>query len=206
MGEDQARHRIHLGDYWIGKYLVTNAQFERFVNETKYQGKQDWRSEFTPGKERHPVVNVTWHDALAFCKWAGVTLPSEAEWEKAARGTDGLTYPWGNQWDAGRCNVAGRGTTPVDQYPNGMSPYGCYDMAGNAQEWTRSHDKEYPYDPDDGREVLDAPDSVDRVLRGGAFGYYVDDVRCANRVRGRSYYRSFNVGVRVVASPFISRL
>ena len=169
MGEDQS---IHLGDYWIGKYPVTNAQFERFVNETKYQCKQDWRSEFTPGKERHPVVNVTWHDALAFCKWAGVTLPSEAEWEKAARGTDGLTYPWGNQWDAGRCNVAELGTTPVDQYPNGMSPYGCYDMVGNAQEWTRSHDKEYPYDPDDGREVLVLrPKSFD--MFSGNLDFYV---------------------------------
>ena len=204
MGEDQARHRIHLGDYWIGKYLVTNAQFERFVNETKYQGKQDWRSEFTPGKERHPVKNVTWYDALVFCKWAGVTLPSEAEWEKAARGTDGLTYPWGNQWDTGRCNVAGRGTTPVDQYPNGMSPYGCSDMAGNVQEWTRSHYKEYPYDPDDGREVLDAPDSVGRVLRGGSDRYSKHGVRCAYRNWIDPGHRYDYVGFRVVASPFTS--
>jgi formylglycine-generating enzyme required for sulfatase activity len=122
-------------------------------------------------------VYVTWHDAMAYCRWlARVTgrayrLPSEAEWEKAARGTDGRIWPWGNKWDSKRCNSREGGpgnTTPVGQYsPQGDSPYGCVDMAGNVWEWTLSLLKDYPYDPKDGRE--DAQAEGRRRLRGGAF-------------------------------------
>jgi formylglycine-generating enzyme required for sulfatase activity len=132
------------------------------------------------------VVLVSWHDAVAYCNWlAEVTgkpyhLPSEAEWEKGGRGSDGRIYPWGNQWDAKRCNSeegSKGGTTPVGAYPHGASPHGLLDMAGNVWEWTRSLWGEdwqkpsfkYPYDPDDGREDLNAPASVCRVLRGGSW-------------------------------------
>jgi formylglycine-generating enzyme required for sulfatase activity len=159
------------------------------------------------------VVNVSWYDAMAYCRWLeerlqvpgstlnvwregqlgtlnlkpgtfAVRLPSEAEWEKGARGTDGRIYPWGDQWDAARCN-AEKGlsgdTTPVGAYPNGASPYGVLDMAGNVWEWTRSLEKSYPYDPDDGREDPEAAGA--RVVRGGAFLDGARFVRCAVRDR-----------------------
>jgi len=172
---ERPKHTVVLPNYWIGKYPVTNAQFARFVEETGYK-VTEWRSQFGPGKARHPAVWVNWHDALAFCKWAGMGLPSEAEWEKAARGTDGRTYPWGNQWEAGRCNCVCLRTSPVDEYPQGVSPYGCFDMAGNVREWTRSLYRPYPYDLHDGREVPDGQDGTifathtHRVLRGGYWG------------------------------------
>lgn len=145
------------------------------------------------------MVNVSWHDALAYCAWLSqvtgrhIILPSEAEWEKAARGDrDKRQYPWGDKFEATRCNsdaLGLGGTTPVGIFPKGASPWGCLDMAGNVWEWTRSlWGKElsepefgYPYDPTDGREDLKAPDDVYRVLRGGAFCYNQYNVRCAVR-------------------------
>jgi formylglycine-generating enzyme required for sulfatase activity len=169
--DERSLHRVYLDNYWIDKYPVTNAQFQRFVSETGYRA-QDWRSEFTPGKENHPVTNVQDWDAIVFCEWAGKRLPNEAEWEKAARGTDGRVYPWGNQWDGSRCNVSGRGTTPVDQFPNSVSPYGCYDMAGNVLEWCADwyeYEKFYTKFSDE----LPNPTSPSRkhchVLRGGSW-------------------------------------
>jgi len=163
--DEQPQHTLYLPDYYLAKTPVTNAQYAAFVQVT-YRQPGGWKGGKPPsGKEDHPVVNVSWHDAVAYCNWlAEVTgkpyrLPSEAEWEKGARGTDGRIYPWGNRWDAKRCNTgeSGKeGTTPVGAYPEGASPYGLLDMAGNVWEWTRSVYKSYPYDPDDGREDLQA--------------------------------------------------
>jgi formylglycine-generating enzyme required for sulfatase activity len=227
MGSDKGRdpqardvelpqHEVTLPGYWIGRYPVTVAQFRAFVEASGHRPK-DPKS--LKGPDDHPVVYVTWYDTLAFCRWlserAGlpVTLPSEAEWEKAARGTDGRIYPWSDEPpDETRCNfgdLAG-GTTPVGHYsPQGDSPYGCADMAGNVWEWTRSlweestgkPDFRYPYDPGDGREDLEAGREVRRVLRGGAFDSLVRYVRCAFRYRSYPYYRRRYRGFRVVASP-----
>jgi formylglycine-generating enzyme required for sulfatase activity len=147
-------------------------------------------------KPNRPVVGVTWYEAVAYCNWLTeklrregkigegeeVRLPTEAEWEKAARGTDGRWWPWGNEWDEGRANTSEGGVhefTPVGIYPSGVSPFGVFDMAGNVWEWTSSLYKPYPYEADDGREDQDRDGS--RVIRGGSWLNPQDLARCASR-------------------------
>lgn len=145
-------HQVQVADFKIDKFEVTNADFKKFVDATGYKsdaeksGDKPW-SAFAEGKDNHPVVKVSWNDAGAFCKWAGKRMPTEAEWEKAARGTDGLAYPWGNDWDPKKVNGKDsglRGTTAVGSYPAGASPLGVMDMAGNVWEWTGSVADHYP--------------------------------------------------------------
>lgn len=163
------------------------------------------------GRELHPVVNVTWQDALTFCTWAGVRLPSEAQWEKAARGRDGRNFPWGNAApDLTRCNYDRTidDTSPVGTFPDGDSPYGVADMAGNVLEWTRSNwgsnfaypEYCYPYIATDGREDQNAGRKVLRVLRGGAFNMSEACVRCAFRTSGNITRGRPNIGFRVIWS------
>jgi formylglycine-generating enzyme required for sulfatase activity len=227
------QHQISLPQYWIARYPVTVAQFKAFLEDTGYRGAY---ADSIQGPLNHPVVNVSWHHAIAYSKWLTeqlrrcedtpeplatglrqegwrVTLPSEVEWEKAARGSDGRIYPWGNEFDPVRANTEeiGEGSTSaVGSYPSGTSPYGCLDMAGNVWEWTRSlWEKEvfgpefkYPYNPDDGREDMEAPDRVPRVLRGGAFLYLSRrDLRCANRLRNYPNNRGWLFGFRTVVLP-----
>jgi len=181
-GEGQKVNLEH--GFWIDRFPVTNAQFCRFLNEkgNREEGGGEWvdlkrsrirqhGSQFTveSGYEEHPVVCVSWYGASSYAQWAGKRLPSEEEWEKAARGVDGRRYPWGDDWDPARCNTteAGPGTTtPVHAYPQGMSPYGCYDMAGNVWEWTAS---------------LYTTGQDWRVLRGGCWYYDRDLAACAFR-------------------------
>jgi serine/threonine-protein kinase len=230
MGSDEAKdpqaysdelpqHLVTLPGYYIGRDPVTVARFRAFVEASGHRPAGGSRC--LEGPDDHPVVDVTWHDALAYCRWLGertglpVTLPSEAEWEKAARGTAGRIYPWGDEPpDESMCNFAGNvgETTPVGRYsPQGDSPYGCADMAGNVWEWTRSlwgenfrsPEFRYPYDPGDGREDLEAADWFPRVLRGGAFYGYQGGVRCAYRngssPSDRSKYYGFRYVVTLVA-------
>jgi formylglycine-generating enzyme required for sulfatase activity len=201
------QHRVHLPDYHIARTPTTNAQYAAFVEASGYEAPNHWEGRKPPdGKEDQPVAYISWRDAMAYCKWLsqkkGQTyrLPSEAEWEKAARGTDGLIYPWGDEWEAGRCNSSesGRGdATLVDAYLDGASPYGILDMAGNVWEWTASLYRPYPYDPGDGREDLRRVGEK-RVLRGGAFYSGARRVRCAYRDSGEVYDGRGNYGFRVV--------
>ena len=135
----EENERIHRPEYAIAKAPVTNAQYKAFVETTGHEAPFHWKKgEIPSGKEDHPVVHVNWHDATAFCQWAGCRLPTEREWEKGARGTDGREYPWGDRWEKDRCNnssVLGGDKTPVGRYPSGASPYGLLDMAGNVWEW-----------------------------------------------------------------------
>jgi len=180
-------HEADLPAFMIDKFEVTNADFAVFVEAAGYEtyaekeGRTGWRAAYTEGKDSHPVVYVTFDDALAYCTWAGKRLPSEAEWEKAARGPEGFLFPWGNDWDSTQANVKEsglRGTAAVGSYPpNG---YGLCDMAGNVWEWVDS-----PYEAYPGSDYQDSKYSPDlRGLRGG--GWFDDEgqVRAANRNAG----------------------
>ena len=197
--DEKPVHKVDLDTFYVARYPVTNAQWACFVAATGREPPKHWPDGVCPpDKATHPVVYVTWYDAKAYAKWAGLQLVSEAQWEKAARG--GLQipnpqspisnlqsqislvdnpnpkrrFPWGHKFDKNKCNTSEsgmRGTTPVGRYsPQGDSPYGVADMAGNVWEWTRSLYKEYPYQANDGR--ADAEVSGRRVLRGGSFGDY----------------------------------
>jgi formylglycine-generating enzyme required for sulfatase activity len=187
--EETPQHEVNLPAFRMGQYPVTNAQYAEFIKREKQQEppkKTGWFLREPPAdKLHHPVVGVSWTDAQAYCRWlSGQTgriyrLPTEAEWEKAARGTEGRLYPWGNEWIAGRCNFGSDDTTPVTAFPEGVSPYACYDILGNVQEWTStlwgSDPKEnafpYPYRAGDGREESNPAHlhRVYRVYRGGSF-------------------------------------
>lgn len=143
--------KVNLPAFWIDKYEVTGKEMLDFAVETGYTGEgaregKDWRLFVTPEKAYNPVVYVTWDDAAAYCKWRGKRLPTEQEWEKAARGTDGRKYPWGNEWKTGLANTYEEGlgaSAAVGKYEGDVSPFGVHDMLGNVQEWTASWYKAY---------------------------------------------------------------
>jgi formylglycine-generating enzyme required for sulfatase activity len=222
--DEQPQHLLYLPDYYLAKTPVTNAQYAAFMQAIRYtqrryliMGKppRHWIKGKPPsGKEDHPVVHVCWYDALAYCRWLSevtgksYSLPSEAEWEKAARGADGRIYPWGDHWDATRCNSkeGDQGnTTPVGAYPEGASPYRLLDMTGNVWEWTRSVWGHYPY-PTGLREQaryekLTGERNAPCVLRGGALNHLRRHMRCAYRHWGRSTLSDRSFGFRVVMHP-----
>lgn len=197
--DEQPQHRLYLSEFYIGKYPVTNEQYAVFVKAAKHKAprhwKQGWKQSKIPvGKENHPVVNVSWDDAAAFCQWLSQAsgrvfrLPTEAEWEKAARGTDGRLYPWGNQWDKSNLNSSEVGpgdTTPVGRYsPSGDSSYGVGDMCGNVWEWCTDwyDEKEYQRWPTTvAKDPAGPKQGGGRVLRGGSFSSDQDFARCACR-------------------------
>jgi len=214
--QEKPIHTVDVPEFWISRVPITNAQYKLFADAMEYKTPGHWDGGQIPKRlDSHPVVNVSWHDALAYCRWLSdvlrkpVTLPSEAEWEKAARGMqDAREYPWGDEFDATKCNtweLGLRQTTPVGIFSNGASPYGCLDMVGNVWEWTRSEYRPYPYVPEDGRENTDSKES--RVLRGGSWGDNDDDARCAYRSRSRPDDRFDLIGFRVcVGSAPVSTL
>lgn len=155
---DTPEHKVSLPAYKMDKYLVTNAQYALFVAKTGHRPPLNWSNgRFAQGKQMYPVTMVSWYDANDYAKWVGKRLPTEAEWEKAARGTDGRRWPWGNQMDPSLLNTyySVGDTTPVTRYKNGVSPYGLMDMAGNVNEWTTDDFAPYP--------GTDAPDKLFKV-------------------------------------------
>jgi formylglycine-generating enzyme required for sulfatase activity len=226
--DEPPQDEVTLPRYFIGRYPVTVGQFQAFVEAS---GDRPEDEDALRGLANHPVVRVSWHEARRYCDWLTqqlrawegtpeplasllrhkawqVLLPSEAEWEKAARGTAGRLYPWGNEPASNRANYADTGINTISAvgcFPAGASPYGVQDMSGNVWEWTRSLWGEY-CSPGDvqvhaRREDVQAPDDQDRVLRGGAFDHNRRHVRCAYRNRYNPVSRNLSIGFRVVVLP-----
>jgi len=168
--DDEAPEYIEsVETFHIDLHEVTNANYHLFASATKREFPYHWSEGNIPaGKEDHPVIYVSWHDANAYCKWSGKRLPTEQEWEKAARGENGNIYPWGNEWSLDKSNNPYKGSTgtqPVGSYPEGRSPYGLYNMSGNVWEWVDSF-----YLPHPGNTIPRAEYGKDkRVLKGGSW-------------------------------------
>lgn len=194
--QDQPEHKVTLPAYKIDKYPITNAQYALFVASTGHKAPLHWvNGKIPPGLELHPVTMVTWYDAKDYATWAGKRLPTEAEWERAARGTDGRRWPWGNKMDPSRLNTYAQvgSTTKVTDYPSGASPDGVMDMAGDVSDWVA--DNFLPYTgsnaPDDmfWAKALKKPKGSETTLVG-AGGNMVDFVNTDQRykvLRGGSW-------------------
>ncbi len=216
-------HTVYLDAYWIDKYEVTNAQFKKCVDAGTCTAPTtcDWGEPTYQDADKagHPVVCVDWENARKYCEWAEKRLPTEAEWEKAARGTDGRTYPWGNEFDGSKVNFCDKNcefdhkdvayddgytrTAPVGSYPSGASPYNARDMAGNVWEWVVDwYDSGYYSEAAASQANPQGPVSGDyRVVRGGSWGGDVDGVRSARRGRYNPDNRVVSYGFRCAASP-----
>ncbi|MBK6433841.1 MAG: formylglycine-generating enzyme family protein [Anaerolineae bacterium] len=231
--DEKPQHRVTVAGFWIDRTEVTNGQYRKFVDAGGYNQQQYWteagwawkgqNNATQPGcwgdgnfnQAEQPVVCVSWYEAYAYARWAGGRLPSEAEWEKAARGTDGRIYPWGNMWDGTWADFCDKNcqydykdagvddgyttTAPVGSYANGVSPYGVHDLAGNVWEWVSSEYGNYPYKSNDGREDQSSTD-VRRVLRGGCWYHGAWNVRSAASRDRLDPGPATDVGFRV-ASP-----
>lgn len=168
--DDEAPEYIESVDkFYIDLYEVTNADYKKFTHDTKRESPYHWpNGEIPDNKKNYPVIYVNWFDAEQYCKWKGKRLPTEQEWEKAARGESGNIYPWGNSWATDKSNHPYKGsigTEPVGSYPNGKSPYGLYDMSGNVWEWVDSF-----YLPHPGNNINRGEYGKDkRVLKGGSW-------------------------------------
>jgi formylglycine-generating enzyme required for sulfatase activity len=200
--DEAPRHDCDVDAVELAATPVTNEQYAAFLRTTGRAAPIHWGDGTIPeGLERHPVTHVDWHSASEFCAWVGGRLPTEAEWEKGARGGDLRLYPWGDEAPDPRRANAGAGlkhggTTTVGSAPDGASPYGLLDMAGNVWEWVSTAYRPYPYDAGDGRE--DPASDESRVLRGGSFASLTaGHVRCARRSASRPGRRSAHIGFRV---------
>lgn len=202
--DQQPERRLHLDAFYIDRFEVTNREYDKFVRATKFsEVPTHWKDRVVPaGLEDHPVTNITWREALSFALWAGKTLPTESQWEKAARGTEGRLYPWGNDYQKGMANLdvdGAKDSAPVGSFPKDVSPYGVFDMAGNVMEWTLDWYLPYPGNTYNHSKF----GGRFKVLRGNAFKkgghYFLDAYRYAfyrSEVDPDDYFE--NVGFRCV--------
>ena len=238
--DERPQRTVFLSAFRIDRHEVTNVQYAQFVTATGHRSPENPNPAVTlweqgrpvAGSEQHPAVNVGWHDAVAYCQWAGKRLPTEAEWEKAARGTDGRLYPWGNEWDFRRANsasywagrtiafkdgaewkafwVTGEGariskergvkgevlTMPVGSFPEGTSPYGLLDMAGNASEWVQDWFEPYYYSKAPLTDPKGPAGILLKVVRGGSWLKPAKSLRTADRDYGYPDDRPSGTGFR----------
>jgi formylglycine-generating enzyme required for sulfatase activity len=213
--DEKPKHKVELDAFLISKYEVTNAQYHSFVKATNHRLPENccdaryniWKGDaMMPGVEELPVINVSWDDAVAFCKWIGARLPTEAEWEKAARGTDGRLYPWGNDLPSG--NRANYSFDPVsmwegpaslakkDQYEFGKSPYGVFEMAGNVWEWVQDWYDENYYKNSPAKNPKGPEKGEARVMRGASWRNTADMLRASNRHKHAPTERRVYIGIR----------
>ncbi len=206
--DEQPAHRVYLDAYYMDKFEVTVGMYDAFLKAAGMDPPPDWEIMNKAQHQRRPVVNVDWADAATYCKWAGKRLPTEAEWEKAARGTDGRTYPWGNDpptrlhanYGKEKWNDHGA-LVPVGALDDGKSPYGIYDMAGNVWEWTSDwYDKSY-YRNSPAQNPKGAASGETKVVRGGSWFKVPQDLRSASRVDGKRSGRLSGNGFRCAKTP-----
>ncbi|UCE03184.1 MAG: formylglycine-generating enzyme family protein [Candidatus Latescibacterota bacterium] len=206
---------VWLDEFYIDRLEVTNAQYKSFADSVGrlYPNNPIWDDGYFLGKPDHPVINLTYEQAQAYCAWLGKRLPTEAEWEKAARGTDARIYAWGNEWDETRANLWGdehgpdvfRRTAPVGSFPEGASPYGVLDMVGNVWEWCADWFEldYYSRAPDRNPPGPEGPAKW-RVVRGGGFSSPrrpVGDVTTSNRSKNVGTQTIHHLGCRCAWSP-----
>ena len=226
-GREQPKHRVTLPAYLIGRHAVTVGEFRAFIEAGGYRERRYWTAagwawretasrnqpdywddQIWTGDERLPVVGVSWYGAVAYCLWLreevgrDYRLPTEAEWEKAARGSDKRIFPWGDRFDADLCNVRAGGlgqTVPVGRFsPAGDSPYGCVQMVGNISEWTLTRYTPYPYDAGDGRDNPEG--EAERATRGGSWHSPVLRARTASRGMNDPFFADNDLGFRCACS------
>lgn len=199
--DETPAHEVFLDAYYIDKYEVTNEEFIKF-RETVKGREPKFMDEPRFNKLNHPVVGISWREAKEYCQWAGKRLPTEAEWEKAARGADGRYYPWGNEPDPTLANVRGledenRYTAPFGDYEDGKSPFGVHDLAGNVWEWTA--DWYLPYEGN--RQESDLYGELLKVIKGGSWKSNMDLARSAIRGKAIPGQPQNYIGFRCVRDP-----
>jgi serine/threonine protein kinase/formylglycine-generating enzyme required for sulfatase activity len=214
--------KVRLDEFWIDRHEVTNEEYKAFImanpswkkskikkkyhdgNYLKYWEEDDYPA----GKEKHPVVHVSWYAANAYARWKGKRLPSEAQWEKAARGTTGQIWPWGNIWNNTSLNSNGSGimdTVPVESYPQGKSPYGAHDMLGNVWEWCNDWYSKNYYDLIPKKNPKGPPGGNSKVIRGGSYNSFSSRLHLTNRRYIEPTTASYSIGFRCVRAEPGSR-
>lgn len=212
------QHKVYIDAFYIDKYKVTQGEYDQCVSTGECRSNQKYDG-FTG--DRQPVVGVDWNDANSYCTWAGKRLPTEAEWEKAARGTDGRIYPWGNEFDGRKVNFCDKHcskdwslkrvddgyskTAPVGSYPSGASPYGAMDMAGNVWDWVNDwyDGRYYSSSPERNPKGPEGPVSgyPYRVLRGGSWSSFPELLRSSHRAWDSPVTRKDGIGFRCSRTP-----
>ncbi len=206
--DEQPVRKVYVDAFFMDLHQLSVAQYARFLEDTHHEAPPEWSLMNRPQNQNRPVANVDWTEAAAYCTWAGKRLPTEAEWEKAARGTDGRTYPWGNQPPTGLHANSGKEVwsnhavlTPVGTFEEGKSPYGIYDMAGQVWEWVGDwYDPDY-YKTSPQKNPTGPATGVSKVVRGGSWGSNATALRSAERESHLTSFRGLGTGFRCAKTP-----